>query len=360
MNILFYLGHPAHFYLSKSLALKLKEKHKIIFVARAKDVLLELIKDCEFRTLIITKKERGSSKLNIICTVLKREFYLLWIYLKYKPDILLGTDIVITHIGKLFNKPSFIFNEDDEEIVPLLAKYGFKYSSGVISPKTCILTKNNNKKIEYDGFHKLAYLHPKYFTPNIQTLEKYNIETPFYIIRTSSLKAHHDKNKKGLSNNLISKIVANLGKIGKVYISSEGPIPENLIENKLQIKPSDMHQILYYADLLISDSQSMSVESALLGTYSIRFSDFTGKIGVLNELEYKYKLTKGFTIDNEEKVLFHINKSVLIEKSEIQKRRNIMLADKIDVTSFFVWFIENYPESKKIMDENPDYQYNFK
>ena len=26
-----------------------------------------------------------------------------------------------------------------------------------------------------------------------------------------------------------------------------------------------------------------------------------------------------------------------------------MLADKIDVTAFFVWFIENYPESKKII-----------
>jgi len=37
-----------------------------------------------------------------------------------------------------------------------------------------------------------------------------------------------------------------------------------------------------------------------------------------------------------------------------------MLADKIDVTAFFVWFIENYPDSAKIMKENPDYQYKFK
>jgi len=27
---------------------------------------------------------------------------------------------------------------------------------------------------------------------------------------------------------------------------------------------------------------------------------------------------------------------------------------------FLVWFIENYPESNKIMKENPDYQYNFR
>jgi hypothetical protein len=37
-----------------------------------------------------------------------------------------------------------------------------------------------------------------------------------------------------------------------------------------------------------------------------------------------------------------------------------MLNEKIDVTSFLTWFIENYPESEKIMKDNPDYQLNFK
>jgi hypothetical protein len=52
------------------------------------------------------------------------------------------------------------------------------------------------------------------------------------------------------------------------------------------------------------------------------------------------------------------------DKSELQKewqqKREIMLKDKIDVTAFLVWFVENYPESKEIMKENSDYQYNFK
>ena len=47
-------------------------------------------------------------------------------------------------------------------------------------------------------------------------------------------------------------------------------------------------------------------------------------------------------------------------KEKFQFRRQQMLSDKIDVSAFFVWFIENYPESAKIMKENPDYQYNFK
>ena len=43
-----------------------------------------------------------------------------------------------------------------------------------------------------------------------------------------------------------------------------------------------------------------------------------------------------------------------------EKRRKKMLADKIDVTAFMVWLIENYPESVKIMKKNPDYQLRFR
>ena len=31
-----------------------------------------------------------------------------------------------------------------------------------------------------------------------------------------------------------------------------------------------------------------------------------------------------------------------------------MLFEKIDVTGFMVWFVENYPESVGIMKENPE------
>ncbi len=34
--------------------------------------------------------------------------------------------------------------------------------------------------------------------------------------------------------------------------------------------------------------------------------------------------------------------------------------DKIDVTTFLVWFVENYPQSVKVMKENPDYQHRSK
>ena len=36
-----------------------------------------------------------------------------------------------------------------------------------------------------------------------------------------------------------------------------------------------------------------------------------------------------------------------------------MLAEKIDVCAFWVWFIENYPKGIEIMRLRPDFQYKF-
>ena len=47
-------------------------------------------------------------------------------------------------------------------------------------------------------------------------------------------------------------------------------------------------------------------------------------------------------------------------KKEWKKKRDKLLKDKIDLTSFFVWFIGNYPKSHKIMKKNPDYQNKFR
>ena len=47
-------------------------------------------------------------------------------------------------------------------------------------------------------------------------------------------------------------------------------------------------------------------------------------------------------------------------KALCAEHRERMLAEKIDYAKFLTWFIENFPESARIMHENPDYQLSFK
>jgi predicted glycosyltransferase len=113
--------------------------------------------------------------------------------------------------------------------------------------------------------------------------------------------------------------------------------------------------------MYIGDSQTMAAEAAVLGTPSLRFNDFVGKLGYLEELEHKYGLTYGIKTAEPEKLYQKIEELLHVTdlSEEWQRRKRKMLSEKIDVTAFMVWFVENYPESVVIMKDNPDYQYKF-
>ena len=130
---------------------------------------------------------------------------------------------------------------------------------------------------------------------------------------------------------------------GKVYITSERALGADLEPYRLKINPLDIHHVMYYASLYIGDSQSMAVEAAMLGTPSIRFNDFAGRIGVLEELEHTYRLTTGIPTSEPDRLYDTINQLLATDnlRDEYQRRRQRMLDDKIDVTEFFISFIEN-------------------
>lgn len=115
--------------------------------------------------------------------------------------------------------------------------------------------------------------------------------------------------------------------------------------------------VLAFASLFVGEGATMASECAMLGTPAIYVNSLTA--GTLEEQE-KFDLIYGFRnsngVLNKAFQLLKVNNV----KQVYQKRRNKMLADKIDVTAFMVWFIENYPKSVKVFKDNPDYQYKFK
>ncbi len=122
-----------------------------------------------------------------------------------------------------------------------------------------------------------------------------------------------------------------------------------------------MHDALAFADLYVGDSQTMTAEAAVLGTPAIRFNDFVGKLGYLEELEHRYGLTYGIKTSEPGQLFSKIEELLAMPnlRQEWQRRRERMLADKIDVTAFMVWFIENYPDSATAIRSDPTLQHRF-
>lgn len=363
MKLLFYCGHPAQYLFFRETIRQLIEKgYNCIILIKTKDVLEELVKSDGLDFINIQQKERGRSKFSIALGLLRRIAKMLPIILKHKPDILIGGDPSVSQLGWLLRKKRFTLTEDDYPVIKSLARITFPFAQAIVTPKVNNVGHFHHKTVGYDGYMKLAYLHPAVWKPDNSVLEKYKIPSKFAIIRHTRLTAHHDFGIKGLSHDLVLGIVKKLEEKNITpVISSEDSLADDLEKYALNIRASDMHHVLARARILISDSQSMSVEAAMLGVPSIRYSSFAGRISVLEELENKYKLTFGIP-EGEREELFKILDGILEIKNipeTFQARRQKMLSQKIDVTAFMVWFIENYPESKKIMLDNPDYQDRF-
>lgn len=344
-TFLFYLGHPAHYHNISEVIQQLSEKgFRIVLVARAKDVLFELLEGLPYE-IVYLKPKKGKGKLSLIATVLTREFILFRLGLKYKPKMLIGTDIVITHIGKILRIPAVILNEDDAKEVPFLAKYGFKYATAVFSPNSCDISPYEQKKIGYNSYHELAYLHPNYFTPDKSKIEELLVHgEKYFILRFAELTAHHDAGKSGINLTVAKRLIEKLTPFGRVYITSERKIESELEQYRIKINPKNIHHALYYATMYIGDSQTMAAEAAVLGTPAIRFNDFVGKLGYLEELEHQYKLTYGISTNNPE-VLYRTIDELLENESlrEIfHQRRDEMLIKSDDIVQLWVnYFIEN-------------------
>ena len=276
---------------------------------------------------------------------------------------MIGSNFSIAHIGKILRIPSLRWIEDDAKMVWKSAMVANPFASKILVPASCKTDRWEYKTIHYQSFHELAYLHPNRFIPDVKQIsDKINTDNPYSIIRLSKLSAHHDQGKKGIDLSLSRKLIEILSKHGDVYITSEKKIEDEFEKYRLNLDPSKIHHALFFANLYIGDSQTMAAECAVLGTPSIRFNDFVGKLGYLDELEFKFGLTRGIKTSEKEKLL-DVVKEYLSNpnlKEDYKIKREKMLEKKIDLSAFMVWFIENFPISNKIMMSNPDFQFQFK
>lgn len=361
MTILVFLSHPAQFLFYKNPVQRLRDKgHHVFVVIKTKDVLKELLEEAGWDYIVIRQKKRVKSYLSFFQNLVLRDYRIYVAARIIKPDLLMGSDASVTHVGKLLDIPCITTLEDDYPVIKNLARLTYPFTTHILTPEPCNVGNWQHKKIAFKGYMKLSYLHPSVFKPDKSLISPAAGE-PFFLIRLSGLEAHHDFGVKGIGEALLDDIIRVLSGKGKIYITSEKSVPEHYRKYLLKISPSQLHHYLYFAKMLICDSQSMAVEASILGTPNIRISSFKGKISVLEELENKYGLTTGFLPGENEKVIAKIRELLQPEASveQYRARNQKMLHEKLDVASFMVWFIENYPQSAETMKTSPDFQNQF-
>lgn len=362
MNILIDIGHPAHVHLLRYVAQELKNRgHQVFYSVRHIPVAIRLMERYGM-TPFLDLGDKKDSLFGKAQTVINQDIKVLRFVRKHKIDIGLSSGIVLSHVSRLTSMKSFNFDDDDDAAEKMVVKYCHPYTDVVFTPN-CISRKTKNA-LYYAGTHELAYLHPNRFVPDAAVLERAGLKEDerFFIMRFVAFKGHHDVGQEGLSLEQKIKLVDLLKQYGRVIITSERQIEPEFEPYRLPVPPEDIHSLMALASMFIGDSQTMTSEAAILGVPALKCNTFAGKLSVPNEIEEKYGLCYAHQPSDFDKFYEHVKR--LLEnpntKQEWNDKRERFLADKIDVTAFFTWLIENYPESKRIMKENPDYQYRFK
>lgn len=355
MRILIDIGHPAHVHLFKYFANEMINKgHEILFTTREKEHEIYLLQAYGFNFKSFGRHYKSMS--GKILGLFKYNIQMLNVAIKFNPDIFLSHgSIYAAQVSWLLRKPHIALEDTgNDEQVRLYRPF----------TKTILTSESFHKdygfkQIRYKAYHELAYLNRNYFKIDENFREKLGVNKneKYIILRFVSWEASHDFGQKGISLSDKTILVASLSEFAKVFISSEQPLPLYFKQYKYPLKPETMHQALANANLFIGEGATMASECAVLGTPAIYINPI--EAGTIDEQEkygmiYHFRNSKGII----EKALEIINNS---QSGEIYFNRSKELIEgKIDVTSFLVWFIENWQESFKIMKENPDYQYRFK
>jgi len=343
MKILVDIGHPAHVHLFKNMIWDLESNgNEVLITVRDKEITRNLLDayGFEYKCNATHHKTMVGKMINMFGRTLK----LYRVAKKFNPDVMVGVlDLHVAHVGKLIKKPSIIFT--DTEHASLQNALTFPFATVICTP-SCFKKDLGPKQIRYNGYHELAYLHPNYFTPDPSVLDELELKEGerFIIMRFVAWDASHDVGQKGISMEMRRRFVSELKKYGRVLITSESELPAEFEPYRIKVALEKMHDLLYYATLLVGESATMASECAVLGTPAI-FIDFTGR-GYTDEEEYKYGLIFNFSSDEEsydeiiKKSLELVTQDDL--KVEWEKKKDRLLNENIDVTKFMIETIERY------------------
>ena len=347
MNILIDIGHPAHVHLFRHLSEALRSRgHQLFYSVRNDSVAIRLMEHYGM-TPYVNMGGKRDSLFGKALTIASQDARLLRFVKKNRIDLGLSSGLVLNHVSKLTRMKSVVFDDDDDEAEPLLVKYGHPLCDAVLTPD-CIKRKTKHA-VYYAGTHELAYLHPNRFKPDSSVLEKAGLKEGerFFIMRFVAMKGHHDVGQAGLSMEQKRVLFNLLQAQGRVIITSERAVEPEFEPYRLPVPPEEIHSLMAYCSLFVGDSQTMTSEAAVLGVPALKCNTFAGRLSVPNMMEDKYGLCYAYQPSDFNKMCLQVKSLLEMDhkalQAEWQAKRDRFLLDHIDVTDFFIDFIENYP-----------------
>ena len=345
MNLLFVVGHPAyvHFF-RNSIGELVRHGHRVRVAAVDKESTLALL-----RAYKLSFVEFGRNDPNMGLKILdtpRKDYRFLRLLRESGAEMVVSTGSpYAAHASALRGIPHIAFS--DTEIAVAVLRTMMPFTDAVCTPS--VFSKDlGTKQVRYSGYKELAYLHPSRFEPQSSVLDLVGAsrDEKLIIVRFASWDSSHDTRANGLKFRDpadVLSFIRDLGKYGRVLITSERKLPTELSRLVLRIPLERIHDLLFFASLYVGEGATMASEAGVLGTPWIFVSNETR--GYLDDQQQKYGL--GFWETSVEAAMDRVEDvfSVPDLKRSWGAKRQALLRDKIDVTDFIVRFLEEWPGS---------------
>lgn len=363
-SIAIFVSTPAQVHFYRNILRRLTEKgYKVHLLARDYGETLDILNALGFDYAVFSKPPKGSKRIITLPKDVLKAFTFLS---KEKIGVVTGFEIYGAYTSKLLRAPYVQFYDSEPSIHTLLSlqfKAMMPFTDVLLTPES-FRDELGKKHLRVASYKELAYLHPNYYTPNDDIFDLLGVSKgeDYVLLRFNAFDAAHDEGVRGFTTEDKITLVKELEKHAHVFISAEGKVPRELEKYLLPVPKSRIHDVIYHAKLLVGDSGTMTTEAAVLGTPAIMVHTKAFEFGVFEELEEKYQLIFRFHHNDSDKAIKKALELVQQDnlKRDWQRKREKLLKEKIDITSFMVWFLENYPESLEEFRQNPKIQYRFR
>ncbi|WP_226040726.1 DUF354 domain-containing protein [Natrinema sp. DC36] len=338
MRAIVTIQHPGHVHFFKHAIRELQSQgHELHVFARENEVTVELLERAGIDHEVLAGE--SNSLFSLAAVQATYETRLLRRARRIGPDVITAIGgVAAAHVASVVGAKSVVFY--DTEHATIITKLAYPFADVVCTPE-CYQGDIGPKHRTYPGYHELAYLHPDRFEPDPAVLEDAGLEPDdtLVVMRLSSWDSSHDVGQGGFDDPV--DVVERLEDAGAtVLLTSEVDLPAELESRRYTMAPDRMHDLLAYADCFVGEGATMAAEAAVLGTPAVYVNSLA--LGYVTELDEEYDLV--FSYNGEDRHAKSLERAVSIvedgDQSTWQRRRDRLLADRVDVTDVIVREVE--------------------
>ncbi len=345
------LNHPSHFHFFREFIIEAREREFGVYItARNRKYLPELLEAYDIPYILKGKRKR--SLIGKLAGLIKEVLQLYHLGRKIKPDACISFASPYAAIaGKLFGIPVITF--DDTENDPLLHMILPQLSDLIITPE-CFQKSFGKKHLRFKGYKESVYLRAlaEEKVTHIKKIPGLDQTEPFIMLRFVSPHSTHELGKKGLKGEEKVKIVNRLKPYGRVYISSEGNLPEALKPFELKSPIDQIHPVLKNAILYFGESTTMAAEAAILGTPAILIEDH-GR-GYTDDIEKRSGLIRRFPAKEWRQAIEHAKTRLKREERKSSEEESLaeIFSETTDIKKLLFWIIQKPSVNIKHLKHN--------